>query len=105
MPIRIFTDRGEEKVATLSKATEAVEAESCREGNFVGFANDLDETLQFIRVEQDEWLVDVPVYVEKKYADYSMKGVATTLQVRRMVKLFFEAGDWKRVVDLEDSRT
>ncbi len=39
----------------------------------MGFTNDLDETLQFIRVEQDEWLVDVPVYVGRKYATYSMK--------------------------------
>ena len=104
MSIRLFTDRTDETVVSLSKAIEAIEAESWREGNFVGFTNDLDETLQFIRVEQDEWLVDVPVYVGRKYANYSMKSIATTLQVKQMSKLFFEAGDWKRVVDLEDSR-
>ncbi len=65
MSIRLFTGHTDETVVSLSKAIEAIEAESHREGNFVGFANDLDETLQFIRVEQDEWLVDVPVYVEK----------------------------------------
>ena len=91
-------------MVNLSTAIEAIEAESWREGNFVGFVNDLDETLQFIRVEQNEWLVDVPIYVEGKYAEYSMKGVASTLQVRQMVMLFYEPGNWKQVVDLEDSR-
>ena len=102
--IRIFTDRTEETAVNLSKAIEAVENHTWKQGNFVGFVNDLDETLQFIRAEEDEWLVDVPVYVDARYADYSMKAVACTLQVKQMVRLFFEGGKWKEVVELEDSR-
>jgi len=102
--IRQFSDGRNATETTLTKAIEAIDGEGMYKGNFIGFLNDSDETVQFIHVEQDEWLVDVPAYVNGEYANYSMKAVATTHQVKRMVELFFQSGKWRDVVELEDSR-
>jgi hypothetical protein len=102
--IRQFSDETDATETSLPTAIEAIEKEGKHEGNFIGFTNDSDETIQFIRVEPDDWLVDVPVYVNGEYANYSMKAVATMPQVKQMVELFFQGGKWRDVVELEDSR-
>jgi hypothetical protein len=100
LSIQMFTDDKRDTVVALPKALKAIENERWYEGNFIGFQDEPDEILQFSRIEKDEWLVDVPVYTQGKYTNYSMNGVATTALVKQMVRLFFEGGAWNEVVDL-----
>lgn len=71
------------------------------EGNFIGLINDKDETIQFVRLEQDLWLIDVPILKENIYL-YSLEDDnLTTEKVKQISRNFFNETDWKSLCNLQ----
>jgi hypothetical protein len=69
------------------------------EENFVGFVNDANVSVQFIRHGTEQWLVDAPVVEAGKFA-YSLEGEATTAEVKEIVRRFAQGEFWRGVVRL-----
>jgi hypothetical protein len=61
------------------------------EENFIGFVNDGNENVQFIRHGREQWLVDAPMVEAGKFA-YSLQGEATTAEVKEIVRRFAQGG-------------
>jgi len=66
---------------------------------FIGFINERDERLQFIRLERDKWLIDAPVFEDEEYA-YSLQDEIKHSQVKEIVTRFFQSKDWKSLCNL-----
>ena len=74
------------------------------EDNFIGLINDKDETIQFIRLEQDLWLTDVPVLRGNTYL-YSLEDDSlTTEKVKQISRNFFSGTDWKSLCNLKPTK-
>ncbi len=84
----------------IEKALEEIDAIPIADGNFIGFINEKDETIQFHKNEQDAWVLDVPV-VENGYFVYSLKDDdLTTEKVKSIVQKFFLGENWRFLCDL-----
>ena len=99
-------DQIREKEITLETALMEMERFSSKEqfdGNFIGFTKSKEETIQFIREEKDNWLIDVPVLENGKYS-YSLNDrELTTEKVKEIVTRFFLGEDWQSVCNLKQS--
>lgn len=68
---------------------------------FIGFVNDKDETVQFIKNEGGTWFVDAPVVENGEYR-YSMQAdEVETATIKDIVMSFFGCRDWKTLCKLE----
>ncbi|RLI14477.1 MAG: hypothetical protein DRO43_03880 [Candidatus Hecatellales archaeon] len=71
---------------TVEEALREIDAfptiEEFEEG-FIGFENDRGETIQFLRLEKDKWLIDMPLPEEKA----SLQGETTTTQTKTIIKI------------------
>ncbi len=68
---------------------------------FIGFVNDKNETIQFIRDEYNSWILDFPFLVDAKYQYSYQDNELTTKSVKLIVEAFFEGKDWKKNCDLK----
>jgi hypothetical protein len=96
---KVRIDCTKPKDITLSIALQEVQSLPTVEGNFVGFINEKDESIQFIH-EEDGWLIDVPI-IEKGTFAYSLQddGLSTET-VKNIVKKFFMDEDWHSLCNL-----
>jgi len=105
--LKYYKDDGKEcingtnpKEISIENALEEIETFPTTEGNFVGFINEKDETIQFHKNEGDAWVLDVPV-VENGYFIYSLKDDdLTTEKVKSIVKKFFLGENWQSLCSL-----
>ncbi len=105
--MKYYKDDGKElingtnpKEISVEDALEEIDAFSTTEGNFIGFINEKDETIQFHKNEEDAWVLDVPV-VENGYFIYSLKDDdLTTEKVKSIVKKFFLGENWQSLCSL-----
>jgi hypothetical protein len=105
--LKYYKDDGKElingtnpKEISVEDALEEIDAFSTTEGNFIGFINEKDETIQFHKNEEDAWVLDVPV-VENGYFIYSLKDDdLTTEKVKSIVKKFFLGENWQSLCSL-----
>jgi hypothetical protein len=105
--LKYYKDDGKERISgtkpkeiSIENALEAIEAFPTTEGNFVGFINEKDETIQFHKNEEDAWVLDVPV-VENGYFIYSLQDDdLTTEKVKSIVKKFFLGENWQSLCSL-----
>ncbi|TFF94229.1 MAG: hypothetical protein EU544_04750 [Promethearchaeota archaeon] len=67
------------------------------DGNFIGFINEADETVQFIRISRDNWLVDIPIVVKGKYDHSLRKEELTTEHVESIVAEFFKGKNIEQI--------
>jgi hypothetical protein len=68
---------------------------------FIGFINGRNETIQFSRFSEDEWLIDVPVLKHGRYS-YSLQcDNLTTKTVQSIVELFFKDQNWDYLCKLK----
>jgi len=67
------------------------------DGNFIGFINEDDETVQFIRVSRDSWLMDIPIVVKGKYDHSLRKEELTTENVESIVAEFFKGKNIEQI--------
>lgn len=68
--------------------------------NHLGFRNILtNETVQFVRLEQDKWYLESLIRPGVKWEGYAWVSEANTESVVELVKLFFEEMPWLYVVD------
>lgn len=69
-------------------------------GNFIGFTGEKGKSIQFIRKEQDSWMIDVPVLENGKFA-YSLQDMdLTTEKVKDIVKKFYLGENWESLCNL-----
>jgi hypothetical protein len=100
--LKYYKDDGKERIngtnpreISLDNALKEIDAFPTTDGNFIGFINEKDETIQFHKDEVDAWLLDVPV-VENGYFIYSLKDDdLTTEKVKSIVKKFFLGENWQ----------
>jgi hypothetical protein len=68
--------------------------------SFIGFVNEKEETIQFVRFEENAWVIDVPIF-EKGIFSYSLgDDHLTTEKVKDIVKKFSAGEDWKSSLNL-----
>jgi len=67
--------------------------------NFIGFTKSKEETIQFIRKQEDDWIIDIPQYKNGKYCGSENKSGLTTGNVIQIVSKFFLGEDWKVLLD------
>jgi len=70
------------------------------EGNFIGLINEKEETIQFIRFEENSWLIDVPILEEDIYSYSLQDDELTTEKVKDVIKRFFCGENWKSLCNL-----
>ena len=96
-------DRVREKEITLETALMEIERfPSIKQfdGNFIGFTKSKEDTIQFIREEKDNWLIDVPVFENGKFSYSLNDSELTTEKVKEIVKRFFSGGKWQSLCNL-----
>lgn len=105
--MRFFKDDGKERIDADSPkevTLEFVLAEIDRlptEDSFLGLVNEKDEIIQFVRFEEDGWLIDVPVEDEEGNYSYSLQDDdLTTEKVKAIIKRFFVGENWKSLCNL-----
>jgi len=105
--LNFFKDDGKEYISaespkeiTLELALAEIDRLPSSEGNFLGLINDKDETIQFIRFEEDGWLIDAPITGEDGYSYSLQDDSLTTEKVRDIVRRFFSGEDWKPLCNL-----
>ncbi len=76
-------------------------AEDEFEGAFIGFVDDNDDTLQFIRMELDSWLLDHPVVHGGEYHYSYQEDNLTTEKIKTILTDFFGGNDWKKHCKLQ----
>ncbi len=74
------------------------EIDITKQTDFIGFINEKEETIQFIREGKDDWVIDVPT-PEKEYVALQDLGL-TTDKVKEIVKAFFLNQDWRSLCEL-----
>lgn len=97
-----YIDGRKPKEITLEVALQEIEniPFSVRD-NFIGFINEKGETIQFPRYEKDNWLIDVPVFENGKFA-YSLNCTdLTTEKVKEIVRRFFLDENWQSLCNLK----
>ena len=68
--------------------------------SFIAFVNQKEETIQFVRFEEDDWVVDVPIF-ENGIFSYSLGDEhLTTEKVKDIVKKFSLNEDWRSSLNL-----
>jgi len=97
--MKMYKDREKDMKVTLEEALTEVDKFPIVEGSFLGFFNERNETIQFIRFRQDQWLIDVPVLKGGKYV-YSLQDEVKHSQVKEIVTRFFQGKDWKSLCNL-----
>jgi hypothetical protein len=105
--LRYYKDDGKENInetkpreSSIENALKEIDAFPTTEGNFIGFINEKDETIQFHKNEEDAWVIDVPV-VENGYFVFSLKDDdLTTEKVKIIVKKFFLGENWRYLCSL-----
>ncbi len=66
--MKMYKEGGEENIpqdrptdTNMKRALKQPDKHPTVEGNFIGFVNEEDETVQFIRFDKNRWLIDVPI--------------------------------------------
>ena len=94
-------DEVKPRESSIENALNEIDALPVTEGNFIGFVNEKDETIQFHRNEEDAWVLDLPV-VENGYFIYSLQDDdLTTEKVKSIVKKFFLGENWRYLCSLK----
>ena len=105
--MKYYKDDGKENInetnsreSSIENALKEIDAFPTTEGNFIGFINEKDETIQFHKNEEDAWVLDVPV-VEDGYFIYSLTDDdLSTEKVKIIVKKFFLGENWRYLCSL-----
>ena len=88
------------KEILIENALKEIDVFPATEGNFIGFINEKDETIQFHKNKEDAWVLDVPV-VENGYFIYSLTDDdLKTEKVKSIVKNFFLGENWRYLCNL-----
>lgn len=105
--MKFFKEDGKEyisgdspKEVTLEVALKEIDKLPMVEGNFIGFINEKEETIQFIRFEENNWLIDVPIFEKDAYSCSLQDDDLTTEKVKEIVRKFFSGENWKSLCDL-----
>ena len=69
---------------------------------FIGFVNEKKETIQFIRREEDSWLIDVPIVENDKFNHSLQDTDLTTEKVKDVVRKFYLDENWKSLCNLTE---
>lgn len=109
--LKYYKDDGKEYIngckprkIDLEKALKEIEnlpTEEEYENNFIGFSKSLEDTVQFIRRERDNWLIDIPLFKDGIFHDSYIEEGLTTERVKEIVKKFFLNEDWTALLDLK----
>ena len=107
--MKLFKNDGEQEISgenpvdvSLKTALAVIEnfpTEEQQQDSFIGFINEKNETIQFIRFNTDNWLIDVPVMKGKRYSYSLQENELSTKKVKQIVRKFFIKGDWKSECD------
>jgi len=107
--MKLFKNDGQQEISgdtpidtTLKTALTEIEMfpiEEQQQGSFIGFINEKNETIQFIRFTKDNWLIDVPLMKGKRYSHSLQESELSTKKVKQIVRKFFIKGDWKSECD------
>ncbi len=107
--MKYYKDDGKEhiegtkpKEISLADALEEIGKFPTVEGNFIGFVNEKDETVQFIKDGEDSWLIDVPVMKNGEFASLQDSDLKTE-KVQAIVKKFFAGEDYRSMCNLSKS--
>lgn len=93
--MKMYKDDGKEYIPAdspteinLREALREIEEFPISEEGFIGFINERDESIQFIRFDEDDWLIDVPFLENEKYA-YSLQDDIDHSLVKEITTRFF----------------
>ena len=80
---------------SIENALNEIVAFPITEGNFIGFINEKDETIQFHKNEEDAWVLDLPVVENANFMLSLKDDDLTTEKVKIIVKKFFLGENWR----------
>lgn len=96
-----YIDQDKPKEVSLEIALREVDNLPVTEGNFIGFTDEKAATIQFIHLEPNSWLIDVPVIEKGKFV-YSLQDQdLTTENVKGIVRKFFSGENWQTLCNLK----
>lgn len=105
--MKFFKDDDKERISadspkevTLEFVLTEIDKLPTIDGNFIGLINEEEETIQFIRFEENSWLIDVPILVEGTYSYSLQDDDLTTEKVKDIIKRFFGEENWKSICNL-----
>jgi len=105
--MRMYKDDGKEgippdnsKEINLEEALREIDRFPTVEGNFIGLINEKEEIIQFVRLGEDEWMIDVPVNQDGKFL-YSLQDEIEHSVVRKIVTRFSQVKEWKNLCHLK----
>jgi len=105
--LKFFKDDDKERISadspkevTLEFVLTEIDKLPTIDGNFIGLINEEEETIQFIRFEENSWLIDVPILVEGTYSYSLQDDDLTTEKVKDIIKRFFGEENWKSICNL-----
>ncbi|MDH5595654.1 MAG: hypothetical protein OEY40_02935 [Candidatus Bathyarchaeota archaeon] len=109
--MKMFKNDGKEHIpadnpieVNLERALREVDKFPTVEGNFIGFFNEKDETIHFMRGEENSWFIDVPIVEEDTYSYSLQDNDLTTEAVKGVIERFFRGEDWKPLCNLRSSK-
>ena len=109
--MKMFKDDGKERISAdnpievyLERALREVDKFPTVEGNFIGFINEKDETIHFVRFEDNSWFLDYPILEGDTYSYSLQDDDLTTEAVKCVIKRFFGGEDWKSLCNLRSSK-
>lgn len=71
------------------------------DGGFIGFENNRDEVIQFVRNHKDDWLIDVPINIEGHYSHSLQDNGLSTSDVLAIIRAFCHNDSWKGYCNLK----
>ena len=110
--MKMFLDTGKRSVngneainISLSEALDFIDKQPSDveyDGNFIGFENNQDETIQFIRFD-DGWMLDVPIIQNGEYIHSEQDMDLDTYRVKEIRKRLFIGENWRSLCTLKIS--
>ena len=69
---------------------------------FIGFDKNDEETIQFIRYEENSWYIDVPIFENGIFSHSITDDDLSTEKVKEIVKRFFLGENWRSLCNFKE---
>jgi hypothetical protein len=92
-------DSNNSEEISLNDALKEIDNLPAVEGNFIGFINEKEESIQFLRFE-DDWLLDAPILKNGKFVFSLQDDDLTTEKVKKIIESFYLGQNWQSICNL-----
>lgn len=98
----VISGENPEKIE-LEDALKQIESFPNGEGNFIGFVNDNDESIQFIKCENNDWMIDIPIIEPGEFIKSKQTLISSDLTID-VIKKFFGGSSIEEIIKITKAR-